>query len=82
MFPVLQKLIDNYTPLTSLQIFEAATTPRNGPSAMPQANGLKEEISEIATRIAHIGILHWRVWAPLAYLVDPDAEDDTNQGMP
>jgi hypothetical protein len=38
--------------------------------------GAKEEITEIATRIAHIGILHWRVWAPLAYLVDPDAEED------
>ena len=22
--------------------------------------------------MAHIGTLHWRVWAPLAYLVDPD----------
>ncbi|KAF8855085.1 Tcp11-domain-containing protein [Acephala macrosclerotiorum] len=82
MFPVLQKLIDNYTPLTSLQIFEAATTPRNGPPAISQANGLKEETTEISTRIAHIGILHWRVWAPLAYLVDPDADDDTNQGIP
>ncbi|KAE8453070.1 hypothetical protein EG329_012257 [Mollisiaceae sp. DMI_Dod_QoI] len=82
MFPVLQKLIDTYTPLTSLQIFEAATTPRNGPSTISQANGLKEEISEISTRIAHIGILHWRVWSPLAYLVDPDAEDETNPGMP
>ncbi|KAE9377822.1 T-complex 11 [Stipitochalara longipes BDJ] len=75
--PILQKLIETYTPLTSLQIFEAATTPRtlSGATA-PQVNGAKEEITEIATRIAHIGILHWRVWAPLAYLVDPDAEED------
>jgi hypothetical protein len=83
MFPVLHKLIDTYTPLTSLQIFEAATTPRNGlPSTVTPANSPKEEISEIATRIAHIGILHWRVWAPLAYLVDPDAEEDSSQCMP
>jgi hypothetical protein len=81
MFPILQGLIDTYTPLTSLQIFEAATAPRNGPSTVSQASGLKEEITEIATRIAHIGILHWRVWAPLAYLVDPDADDDTNRAM-
>jgi hypothetical protein len=75
--PILQKLIETYTPLTSLQIFEAATTPRTLPGAtVPQVNGAKEEITEIATRIAHIGILHWRVWAPLAYLVDPDAEED------
>lgn len=75
--PVLQKLVETYTPLTSLQIFEAATTPRTFPGATaPPVSGAKEEITEIATRIAHIGILHWRVWAPLAYLVDPDAEED------
>lgn len=76
--PILQKLVETYTPLTSLQIFEAATTPRTLPGAtVPQVNSAKEEITEIATRIAHIGILHWRVWAPLAYLVDPDAEEDS-----
>jgi hypothetical protein len=75
--PILQKLIETYTPLTSLQIFEGATTPRTLPgTAVLQVNGVKEEITEIATRIAHIGILHWRVWAPLAYLVDPDVEED------
>jgi hypothetical protein len=75
--PILQKLVETYTPLTSLQIFEAATTPRTLSGATtPQVGGAMEEITEIATRIAHIGILHWRVWAPLAYLVDPDAEED------
>jgi len=39
-------------------------------------SGVKEEIAEIATRIAHIGILHWRVWAPLAYLVNPEEDED------
>lgn len=75
LFPILQRLIENYTSLTSLQIFEAATAPKAGPSA--GLNGGKDETTEIATRIAHIGILHWRVWAPLAYLVDPDADDET-----
>ncbi len=75
--PILQKLVETYIPLTNLQIFEAATTPRTLPgAAAPQVSGVKEEMTEIATRIAHIGILHWRVWAPLAYLVDPDAEGD------
>jgi hypothetical protein len=74
LFPVLQKLVETYTPLTSLQIFEAATAPKAAPGA--KANGAKDETTEIATRIAHIGILHWRVWAPLAYLVDPDAEEE------
>jgi hypothetical protein len=76
--PILQKLVKTYIPFTSLQIFEAATTPRTLPgAAAPQVSGAKEEMTEIATRIVHIGILHWRVWAPLAYLVDPDADEDS-----
>ena len=75
LFPILQKLIKTYSTLTSLQIFEAATAPK--PALGRRANGPKDETTEIATRIAHIGILHWRVWAPLAYLVDPDAEGET-----
>jgi hypothetical protein len=69
---VLKKLVINYTPLTSLQIFEAATLPGTSPT---QENWPKEEISEIARRFAHIGILHWRVWAPLAYLLNPNSEE-------
>jgi hypothetical protein len=78
LLPTLQKLVESYTPLTSLQIFEAATNPKN---ASIISQGRKEEISEIATRIAHIGILHWRVWAPLAYLADPDADEDQDVPM-
>jgi hypothetical protein len=81
LFPVLQRLVETYKPLTSLQIFEAATTSKNTPSNLV-SQGPKEDISEVATRIAHIGILHWRVWAPLAYLVDPDVEDHDFQSDP
>lgn len=75
LFPVLHNLVEAYTPLTSLQIFEAATAPKVAPGAV---SGPKEEIEEIATRIAHIGTLHWRVWAPLAYLVDPEESQEDN----
>ncbi|RDW60838.1 hypothetical protein BP6252_12221 [Coleophoma cylindrospora] len=75
LFPTLHKLVKEYTPLTSLQIFELATTPR-GTANIAAPQGDREQLTEIATRIAHIGILHWRVWAPLAYLVDPDAEEE------
>ncbi|KAK2625117.1 hypothetical protein QTJ16_005486 [Diplocarpon rosae] len=69
----LKRLVDAYTPLSSLKIFETATAPKKTASTSTgQGNGFKEEITDIATRIAHIGILHWRVWAPLAYLVNPD----------
>lgn len=74
LFPVLRNLVGTYTPLTSLQIFEAATTPKSLPES--GVSGVKEDIDEIATRIAHIGTLHWRIWAPLAYLVDPDEQQE------
>ncbi|KAF4973000.1 hypothetical protein FSARC_577 [Fusarium sarcochroum] len=28
------------------------------------------EIQDIATDVAHVGVIHWRVWARIAYLVD------------
>lgn len=77
LFPILLKLVGTYTPLTNLQIFESATSPRAVVgSTAAQNTGAKQEITEVAIRIAHIGILHWRVWAPLAYLVNPDGEDE------
>ncbi|RAL65384.1 hypothetical protein DID88_000952 [Monilinia fructigena] len=84
LYPELQKLIDSYTVLNSLQIFDAATSPKpaNGVfNGNAPVTGQKEEITEVATRIAHIGILHWRVWAPLAYLVNPDAEEEGDVTM-
>jgi hypothetical protein len=77
LFPVLQRLVETYTPLTSLQIFELATAPKVSTGGTAPRNEQKEEIVEVATRISHIGILHWRVWAPLSYLVDPDEEAET-----
>jgi len=70
---ILRKLIQTYNPLTCFQIYELAVVQR-GPLWISSAQtfGCKDEITEIATKIAHIGILHWRVWSPLAYLIDPD----------
>ncbi|KAK3320772.1 T-complex protein 11-domain-containing protein [Cercophora scortea] len=31
-------------------------------------------IEDMATRIAHLGVLHWRVWAQLAYVGDIESE--------
>ncbi|KAG8405250.1 cAMP-mediated signaling protein sok1 [Metarhizium acridum] len=30
-------------------------------------------VEDMATRLAHLGVLHWRVWAQLAYLGEPEA---------
>ncbi|KAI9642877.1 Protein SOSEKI 1 [Ciborinia camelliae] len=84
LFPELQKLIESYTQLSSHQIFEAATSPKPTNAVINEnapSTGQKEEITEVATRIAHIGILHWRVWAPLAYLRNPDAEEEGDINM-
>jgi len=32
----------------------------------PEEGGMED----IATRLAHLGVLHWRVWADLVYLRD------------
>jgi hypothetical protein len=43
-------------------------------------HGTREEggVEDMATRLAHLGLLHWRVWAQLVYLndVDPDMLDN------
>ncbi|CZS92481.1 related to SOK1 protein [Rhynchosporium agropyri] len=74
----LTKLVETYMSLSNLQIFEAATAPKAAAvtaSVAVRDNTFNKEILEMATRLAHIGVLHWRVWAALAYLVDPDAVD-------
>ncbi|TVY37576.1 Protein SOK1 [Lachnellula subtilissima] len=73
LFPILQQLVGTYTPFTSLALFDAATSSPKVPVGGNGNGGSKDDIKDVATRIAHIGILHWRVWAPLAYLVNPDA---------
>ena len=73
LFPILHKLVETYSPLTCLQIFELAAVQKSPPGIPKmQRNPSRDEITEIATKIAHIGILHWRIWAPLAYLIDPN----------
>lgn len=77
LLPSLRMLVDKYTPLTSLQIFEAATGPKAAPIfGIPSSStSTKAEATDIATRLAHLGILHWRVWAPLAYIDEQQDED-------
>ncbi|KAL4927167.1 TCP11 family protein [Aspergillus undulatus] len=37
------------------------------------------DIERISTRLAHIGVLHWRVWAPMLYV--RDSVPSTNESM-
>ncbi|KAI1328060.1 T-complex protein 11 [Xylariaceae sp. FL0255] len=39
-------------------------------------------VDDMATRVAHLGLLHWRVWAQLVYLGDMDCEMiDSDESM-
>jgi hypothetical protein len=42
----------------------------------PRERDTPEEggIEDMATRLAHLGILHWRVWSQLVYHADMDVE--------
>jgi hypothetical protein len=70
--------------LSPVSLFTAATGPRV-PSGSGRAGDFSRErdpdswyretqeeggIEDIATRLAHVGVLHWRVWADMAYLGD------------
>jgi hypothetical protein len=48
---------------------------RDGERESP-GHGTREEggIEDMATRLAHLGLLHWRVWARLVYLGDVDTD--------
>lgn len=69
----------DFAVLTTGAMFEAATGSRRAPGsvAAPGARAVtagERELRQLGVRIAHLGVLHWRVWAPLAYQVDPDEE--------
>ncbi|CAG8930875.1 unnamed protein product [Penicillium salamii] len=64
-----------YLPLSPLAICESQRAP---PSTVPVGTGSASapltpqqlDIERIGMRLAHMGVLHWRVWAPLLYLRD------------
>ncbi|KAJ5133881.1 hypothetical protein N7448_001099 [Penicillium atrosanguineum] len=72
-----------YLPLSPLAICESQRTlpqPTTGPVATATAHPLSPQqydIERIGMRLAHMGVLHWRVWAPLLYLRDEIAEQET-----
>lgn len=49
----------------------------SGSAAEGKMEGRMKDLADVARLVAHVGTLHWKVWAPLAYLVDPDIVEDT-----
>ncbi|KAJ5105453.1 hypothetical protein NUU61_002800 [Penicillium alfredii] len=61
-------------PSTTSQSSSANPSPSQSQSQTPYPQ--QYDIERISMRLAHMGILHWRVWAPLLYLRDEIAELD------
>ncbi|KAI1741147.1 camp-mediated signaling protein Sok1 [Xylaria scruposa] len=83
----LQLRVKEFRGLTGVSLFSVATGGRlQGSSrtwdvsrdsirdAERDTRGAREEagVEEMATRLAHMGLLHWRVWSQLVYLGDMD----------
>jgi hypothetical protein len=58
--------------LSSTELFEIAASPKPPPGQPPKT---RHSLPEIATLLAHIGIIHWRVWADAVYLADDEVSD-------
>lgn len=55
----------------------AAVNPTSSTGGLTQTPTPSEyDIERIGMRLAHVGVLHWRVWAPLLYLRDEIADLD------
>jgi hypothetical protein len=55
----------------------AATNPASSTGLAQTPTPSEYDIERIGMRLAHIGVLHWRVWAPLLYLRDEIADLDS-----
>jgi hypothetical protein len=73
----LSNRVREYKGLNGMSLYAAASEKRIPPgSNLPRdfyeclRDGMDMGVSDLAMRLAHVGILHWRVWADLAYLSD------------
>jgi hypothetical protein len=88
LFQELTKRVMEFRNLSSVGLFSVATgkgVPGSVQMQLPRqqdgstASGARREardeggIEDMATRLAHLGMLHWRVWAPIAYTRGEDA---------
>ncbi|KAI1341838.1 T-complex 11 [Xylariaceae sp. FL0016] len=88
MLRELQMRIKEFKGLTGVGLFSVATGSRlHGPGRETSQSRVRETadnsvretreeggVEDMATRLAHLGLLHWRVWAQLAYVGDVDTD--------
>ncbi|KXJ86689.1 T-complex protein 11-domain-containing protein [Microdochium bolleyi] len=74
----LQQRVKSFKNLGAVSLFSVATGGRlpstgraagaqSSPSTRNRNNGDDGSVPDMATRLAHLGLLHWRVWGPLVY---------------
>lgn len=69
----LSNRVREFKGLSGVSLYSAATEARIMPTSSRLFDHDDESgIEDMATRLAHVGILHWRVWAPLVYVEDVD----------
>ncbi|KAF2275155.1 uncharacterized protein EI97DRAFT_379747 [Westerdykella ornata] len=39
-----------------------------------------DQIADIAKRVAHVALLHWRIWGPIAYVLEEETHKDGRDG--
>ncbi|KAK3387615.1 T-complex protein 11-domain-containing protein [Podospora didyma] len=79
LLAALAKRVRDFKNLSGVGLFSAATTSRyprtreHRDARLPDSLGSVRDarddagVEDMATRLAHLGILHWRVWSQLAY---------------
>lgn len=84
--PMLSHLVSSFGPMNNTRLFEVAVLPRGKTvlhSLLKEGVAFCEneekrrvvervQVLEVVRGMAHVGVLHWKVWSPLVYLVDPD----------
>lgn len=75
-----------YLALSPLAICESQRTPpqpttgpvlvSTAPTPAQSTTSQQYDIERIGMRLAHMGVLHWRVWAPILYLREEIAETE------
>ncbi|KAK7211055.1 hypothetical protein V2G26_018233 [Clonostachys chloroleuca] len=68
----LSNRVREFKGLSGVSLYSAATGARAMPTNRMVEHDNEGGVEDMATRLAHVGILHWRVWAPLLYIEDVD----------
>lgn len=72
LFNTLVPATTTIKPISSAQPTQSATTDTLSSLRLPHPD--TQKLSDIADRISHIIILHWRVWSKIAYIQDDASE--------